>query len=335
MWECRKGLRPRRPAMASVNPIMRSPANAPSTCPPVSAAKTKSGSGTMSTSAEPQTARSISIQEANSERPEHARTATSSGFPSADLACFATVVIASPRLVPFQLDPARGSAQRACDWLWGGLVENLVQIVGTALAAARCRLARNRLAIHLDRAQVNVPAGAMAAAGHQVHEPYFIHFTQVGIVDPNLIRGAIHAKRDHSIRIQLDPAHICQCELAHVEHGDGRVRAVSHEQSSIRELYNGPHLVEAGRLDHPPYSAQPGEVHVIILRPESDGKGPCAGARPHRERRAFASRCAGGEQFRGGGSVLFEFNIRIGDIFLNDRNLAVLARRPHPFHLED
>jgi hypothetical protein len=37
------------------------------------------------------------------------------------------------RLVPFQLDPARGSAQRACDWLWGGLVENLVQIVGTAL----------------------------------------------------------------------------------------------------------------------------------------------------------------------------------------------------------
>src|SRR6266705_136242 len=37
-------------------------------------------------------------------------------------------------LVPFQLDPARGSAQRACDWLWGGLVENLVQIVGTALA---------------------------------------------------------------------------------------------------------------------------------------------------------------------------------------------------------
>src|SRR5207245_10271372 len=39
-------------------------------------------------------------------------------------------------LVPFQLDPARGSAQRACDWLWGGLVENLVQIVGTALAAS-------------------------------------------------------------------------------------------------------------------------------------------------------------------------------------------------------
>ena len=37
------------------------------------------------------------------------------------------------QLVPFQLDPARGSAQRACDWLWGGLVENLVRIVGTAL----------------------------------------------------------------------------------------------------------------------------------------------------------------------------------------------------------
>src|SRR6266436_3811854 len=36
-------------------------------------------------------------------------------------------------LVPFQLDPARGSAQRACDRLWGGLVENLMQIVGTAL----------------------------------------------------------------------------------------------------------------------------------------------------------------------------------------------------------
>src|SRR6266702_3234787 len=35
-------------------------------------------------------------------------------------------------LVPFQLDPARGSA---CDWLCGGLGENLVQIVGTALVA--------------------------------------------------------------------------------------------------------------------------------------------------------------------------------------------------------
>src|SRR6266446_7935055 len=35
--------------------------------------------------------------------------------------------------VPFQLDPARGSAQRACDWLWGGIVENWMQIVGTAL----------------------------------------------------------------------------------------------------------------------------------------------------------------------------------------------------------
>src|SRR5437879_1227148 len=203
------------------------------------------------------------------------------------------------------------------------------------LAAARRRLARNRLAIHLDGAQVNVPADAMAAAGHQVHEPYFIHFAQVGIVDPNLIRGAIHAKRDRSIRIQLDPAHVRQCELSYVEHGDGRVRVVSHEQSSIRELYNGPHLVKSGGLDHPAYSAQPGEVHIIILRPESDGEGPRAGTRPHRERRAFASRRSGGEQFLGGGSVLFEFNIWIGDIFLNDRNLAVLAGRPHPFDFED
>ncbi len=39
--------------------------------------------------------------------------------------------------MPFQLDPARGSTQRACDWLWGGQVENLVQIVGTALASSR------------------------------------------------------------------------------------------------------------------------------------------------------------------------------------------------------
>src|SRR6266704_3503940 len=154
MWECRKGLRPRRPAMASVNPIMRSPANAPSTCPPVSAAKTKSGSGTMSTSAEPQTARSISIQEANSERPEHARTATSSGVPSADLACFATVVIESPRLVPFQLDPARGSAQRACDWLWGGLVENLVQTVGTALGADKSQSGEARIAMRIAAQRV-------------------------------------------------------------------------------------------------------------------------------------------------------------------------------------
>src|SRR6266571_6635237 len=45
-------------------------------------------------------------------------------------------------LVPFQLDPARGSA---CDWLCGGLVENLVQIVGTALGhAAKSKTARPR-----------------------------------------------------------------------------------------------------------------------------------------------------------------------------------------------
>ena len=93
MWECRKGFRSCTPAMASVNPTMRSPSNAPSTCPPVSAATTNSGSGTISTSADPHTARSISMQVANSERPEQARTAISTAFASADLACFATVVM--------------------------------------------------------------------------------------------------------------------------------------------------------------------------------------------------------------------------------------------------
>src|SRR5260370_18600225 len=57
-------------------------------------------------------------------------------------------------LVPFQLDPARGSAQRACDWLWGGLVENLVQIVGTALGANKSQSGEARIAMRIAAQRV-------------------------------------------------------------------------------------------------------------------------------------------------------------------------------------
>src|SRR6266571_3334963 len=45
------------------------------------------------------------------------------------------------QLVPFQLDPARGSAQRACDWLWGGLVP--FQLVSPKNACPRPWTERN------------------------------------------------------------------------------------------------------------------------------------------------------------------------------------------------
>src|SRR2546428_11912209 len=57
-------------------------------------------------------------------------------------------------LVPFQLDPARGSAQRACDWLWGGLVENLVQIVGTALGANKSQSGEARIGMRIAAQRV-------------------------------------------------------------------------------------------------------------------------------------------------------------------------------------
>src|SRR5947209_11398491 len=45
------------------------------------------------------------------------------------------------QLVPFQLDPARGSAQRAWDWLWGGLVP--FQLVSPKNACPRPWTERN------------------------------------------------------------------------------------------------------------------------------------------------------------------------------------------------
>src|SRR6185436_13416639 len=58
---------------------------------------------------------------------------------------------------------------------------------GALLVRRRRRRARNRLAEHLDRAEVDVAAGAMAAAGHQVREADLVNLRQVGVRHPDLV----------------------------------------------------------------------------------------------------------------------------------------------------
>src|SRR5439155_3980574 len=54
------------------------------------------------------------------------------------------------------------------------------------IAGGRCG-ALDGLTEDFDCAEVNVPAGAMAAAGHQVGEADFVDLGEIGIGDPDLI----------------------------------------------------------------------------------------------------------------------------------------------------
>src|SRR5206468_5905211 len=86
------------------------------------------------------------------------------------------------------------------------------------IARSRCG-ARDGLAEDFDGAEVNIPAGAVAAAGHQVGEADFVDLGEIGIGDPDVIvRGCGTATTSGVVghdahRIELDPADIGQREL--------------------------------------------------------------------------------------------------------------------------
>src|SRR5208282_855698 len=73
MCECRYAFPSRNPTIAIANPTIRSPSNAPSTCPPVCLATTNVTYGSVSNSLSPHTSRSISTHRRYSSTVSHFR----------------------------------------------------------------------------------------------------------------------------------------------------------------------------------------------------------------------------------------------------------------------
>src|SRR5438552_7097617 len=93
------------------------------------------------------------------------------------------------------------------------------------LTAAARRRTRHGLAINFDLAELDISTGAVATARHQVHEPDFIDLAQIRIWHPDFIvwicRELSHVYRDHALRIEFDPADICQRKFAETQLRDG------------------------------------------------------------------------------------------------------------------
>src|SRR5579883_9616 len=176
----------------------------------------------------------------------------------------------------------------------------------------------------------------MSAAGHQISEPHLVDFAEIWVIDPDLVcNSSVETERNDAVRIELDPANIGQSKLALYEHWHRRVSMVSDKHRAVCKLHDRTNFVESGRFDDPADAAQGGEVNVIVFLTEQGGKRPVAFAGPNRKWSGFASRSAGGQELLGGWSVLLQFDIRIGDVRLNYRDLAFLVRRAHPFNLHN
>src|SRR2546421_12930525 len=86
------------------------------------------------------------------------------------------------------------------------------------LTAACRRRSRNSVRVYLDFAELDISAGTVTAAGHQVRETDFIDFAQIRIRYPDFVirirRDLSHVYRHHTLRIEFDPADVRQREFA-------------------------------------------------------------------------------------------------------------------------
>src|SRR5882672_8665407 len=123
-------------------------------------------------------------------------------------------------------------------------------------------LALDRLAVDLDAADVDVAARAMPASRHEVGKADLIDLAQIGVVDP-------HADSHDSRDVELQPAYVSQRDVGLVEIRLFARRVIADQPGTVRELQDGPGLMEARRSDDP---ADPGqrdaEVDEVIPVPQ-------------------------------------------------------------------
>src|ERR1051326_82928 len=128
--------------------------------------------------------------------------------------------------------------------------------------AARRSRTGSGLTVNFDLAQLDISAGTVAAAGHQVRKADLVDLTQVWIGYPDFIIwircGWSHVDRDDAIRIQFDPPDVRQGEFAKGQFRDRRKGEVSHQQRAVREFHYRPHDMETRRLGEPPYVGETG-----------------------------------------------------------------------------
>src|SRR5262245_51416722 len=157
------------------------------------------------------------------------------------------------------------------------------------------RRARNRFAEDLDRAEVNVSAGAMTTARHQIGEPDLIDLRQIRIDDPDFVvpvrragaSAAVH--RDDPHRVETNPAHVRERDLSSRQHRDRSVSMIAYEHRSVGELHDRTDDVEPGGLDHPADFSEPRQVEHVVLLFERNREWALALAGPGAEGGVLAS----------------------------------------------
>src|SRR5207244_3987027 len=111
------------------------------------------------------------------------------------------------------------------------------------LAVSAGAVLQNGFAVHLNRAELNPSAGAMAAARHQVGKADLVYAGEIRIGRPDFLvrirsrRTAVH--RDHSLRIELDPADVPKREFTERQLGHRSDGKISHQQGAIRKFHHG------------------------------------------------------------------------------------------------
>src|ERR1700732_3590910 len=126
-----------------------------------------------------------------------------------------------------------------------GVLAGEAGLPGARSGYAGTLLALDRSAVDLDAADIDVPTGAMSAAGQQIGEADGVHLGQVGMLDPR-------PERDDARDVELEPAKIGRRDLALVEVGLKARRPIADEPRPVGQLDHRPRLVEAGRAHPPP-----------------------------------------------------------------------------------
>src|SRR5580704_7693845 len=128
--------------------------------------------------------------------------------------------------------------------------------------------------VHLNRANIHVTAGAVAAPRNQIDKPYLIDFAEVRRVSPirRFAQRSVATHGQHPIDVKFHPPQAGKREFTFQKCGSGGISMIANQEGSIHQLNERPNRVETGRPSSPADFRQTGQVHIDVLVAQSCGK---------------------------------------------------------------